>query len=47
MRGCSVEKERKAILPGNIAVLVRTGSEGRLIKKALADQGIASVYLQS
>ncbi|KYN87359.1 exodeoxyribonuclease V subunit beta [Vibrio cidicii] len=40
-------EEQKAILPGNIAVLVRTGSEGRLIKKALADQGIASVYLSN
>ncbi|ELV8623532.1 exodeoxyribonuclease V subunit beta [Vibrio cidicii] len=40
-------EERKAILPGNIAVLVRTGSEGRLIKKALAEQGIASVYLSN
>ncbi len=28
-------------------LLVRTGSEGRMIKQALADQGIASVYLSN
>ncbi|OLQ93928.1 exodeoxyribonuclease V subunit beta [Vibrio ponticus] len=36
-----------AIQAGDIAVLVRTGSEGRMIKKALAKQGIASVYLSN
>lgn len=36
-----------AIEPGNIAVLVRTGKEGHLIKQALARQGIASVYLSN
>jgi exodeoxyribonuclease V beta subunit len=32
---------------GDIAVLVRTGSEGQLIKQALAERGIASVYLSN
>ncbi len=35
------------ITAGNIAVLVRTGREGRLIKQALSQQGIASVYLSN
>ncbi len=35
------------IQPGNIAVLVRTGAEGKLVKEALAKQGIASVYLSN
>jgi exodeoxyribonuclease V beta subunit len=37
----------RLIEAGDIAVLVRTGSEGKLIKEALADQGIASVYLSN
>ncbi|WP_114766397.1 exodeoxyribonuclease V subunit beta [Vibrio rhodolitus] len=40
-------KAEHAIQAGDIAVLVRTGSEGRMIKKALAKQGIASVYLSN
>ncbi|MCA2016916.1 exodeoxyribonuclease V subunit beta [Vibrio tritonius] len=36
-----------AIAAGDIAVLVRTGSEGRMVKEALAAQGIASVYLSN
>lgn len=36
-----------SIQAGDIAVLVRTGNEGRLIKDALAQQGIASVYLSN
>jgi exodeoxyribonuclease V beta subunit len=45
---CLVNGEKqKAIQAGDIAVLVRTGSEGRMIKQALADQGIASVYLSN
>ncbi len=36
-----------SIEAGDIAVLVRTGSEGRMVKQALADQGIASVYLSN
>ncbi|SIO93142.1 exodeoxyribonuclease V subunit beta [Vibrio spartinae] len=38
---------QKTIQAGNIAVLVRTGREGRLIKEALARQDIASVYLSN
>ncbi|MFC5078382.1 RecBCD enzyme subunit RecB [Vibrio thalassae] len=37
----------EAIEAGNIAVLVRTGSEGQLIKQALSERGIASVYLSN
>lgn len=37
----------KPIQAGNIAVLVRTGNEGRMIKQALVSQGIASVYLSN
>ena len=40
-------KAQHAIAAGDIAVLVRTGSEGRLVKNALAEQGIASVYLSN
>ncbi|PMH41160.1 exodeoxyribonuclease V subunit beta [Vibrio sp. 10N.286.49.B3] len=40
-------KKKQAIKAGNIAVLVRTGTEGRLIKDCLAKQGIASVYLSN
>jgi exodeoxyribonuclease V beta subunit len=40
-------KSQKSIQAGDIAVLVRTGSEGRLVKTALAEQGIASVYLSN
>lgn len=39
--------ESEPIQAGDIAVLVRTGSEGRRIKQALAQQGIASVYLSN
>ncbi|MCE0494335.1 exodeoxyribonuclease V subunit beta [Vibrio salinus] len=39
--------DRQRIQPGNIAVLVRTGYEGKLIQKALNKQGIASVYLSN
>ncbi|TVO39991.1 exodeoxyribonuclease V subunit beta [Vibrio algivorus] len=35
------------IQASDIAVLVRTGREGKLIKEALANQGIASVYLSN
>jgi exodeoxyribonuclease V beta subunit len=37
----------RAIEAGDIAVLVRTGNEGRLVKQALAKQGIASVYMSN
>lgn len=40
-------EQRHMIEAGDIAVLVRTGSEGKLVKKALAEQGIASVYLSN
>lgn len=40
-------KNQHAIQAGDIAVLVRTGSEGRMVKEALAKQGIASVYLSN
>ena len=40
-------KGSDAIQAGDIAVLVRTGNEGRMIKQALAKQGIASVYLSN
>ena len=47
-QACLVNGEKvKAVQAGNIAVLVRTGSEGRMIKQALADQGVASVYLSN
>lgn len=41
------EKGKQPIQAGDIAVLVRTGSEGRMVKQALAKQGIASVYLSN
>ena len=41
------EEHKKAIKAGDIAVLVRTGSEGKLVRNALAEQGIASVYLSN
>lgn len=41
------EKGKQPIQAGDIAVLVRTGNEGRMVKQALAKQGIASVYLSN
>ncbi|MGZ7420898.1 hypothetical protein ACXWS9_09120, partial [Streptococcus pyogenes] len=35
------------IQPHNIAVLVRTGREAQLVKQALAEKGVASVYLSN
>ncbi|WP_045495502.1 exodeoxyribonuclease V subunit beta [Vibrio hyugaensis] len=47
-QACLVNGEKqKSVKAGDIAVLVRTGSEGRMVKQALADQGIASVYLSN
>lgn len=40
-------KGQKIVQAGDMAVLVRTGNEGRMIKQALAEQGIASVYLSN
>lgn len=37
----------RKIAAGDIAVLVRTGTEGRMIKESLAREGIASVYLSN
>lgn len=39
--------EACAVQAGDIAVLVRTGSEGRKVREALAVKGIASVYLSN
>ncbi|MFC1237293.1 exodeoxyribonuclease V subunit beta [Vibrio sp. F74] len=39
--------QRKSIQAGNIAVLVRTGSEGQLVRQELAKKGVASVYLSN
>ena len=42
------DKDHKmSIQAGDIAVLVRTGNEGKLVRKALSEQGIASVYLSN
>ncbi|EJG1731920.1 exodeoxyribonuclease V subunit beta [Vibrio parahaemolyticus] len=47
-QACLVNGEKqKAVQAGDIAVLVRTGSEGRMVKQALAAQCIASVYLSN
>lgn len=40
-------KERQTIAPQDIAVLVRTGNQGKMVKEQLAKQGIASVYLSN
>lgn len=45
--GLKTSESVKAIAANNIAVLVRTGREGKLVKRALASQGIASVYLSN
>lgn len=41
------KEHKKAIQASDVAVLVRTGNEGKLVRQALADQGIASVYLSN
>ena len=41
----SVSGEQKAIAANDIAILVRTGKEAGLIRKALLDENINSVYL--
>ncbi len=45
----SITKEDKSesLQAGDIAVLVRTGRQGQMIRDALSEQGIASVYLSS
>ncbi|MGR5150014.1 exodeoxyribonuclease V subunit beta [Photobacterium alginatilyticum] len=40
-------EKSKPIRAGDVSVLVRTGSEGAMIRQALAEQGIASVYLSN
>ena len=46
--GLLVDGEKtKPIQAGDISVLVRTGAEGAMIRQALAEQGIASVYLSN
>ncbi|MEY4763097.1 MAG: RecBCD enzyme subunit RecB, partial [Pseudomonadota bacterium] len=35
----------KRMLPSDVAVLVRTGKDAQLIRKALSDRGVRSVYL--
>ncbi len=46
---CFVDSKgnKKPINAGDIAVLVRSGSEGQLVREALAQKGIASVYLSN
>ncbi|OBT06570.1 exodeoxyribonuclease V subunit beta [Vibrio sp. UCD-FRSSP16_10] len=39
--------KNKPIQAGNIAVLVRTGREANLVRKALSEKGVASVYLSN
>ncbi|MFO6425334.1 exodeoxyribonuclease V subunit beta [Motilimonas sp. KMU-193] len=43
----SSSKGKRQITAGSIAVLVRTGREASVIKQALAEQGIKSVYLSN
>ena len=46
---CVIKKNGKAepLQPGDIAVLVRKGSQGKKIRDALQQQGIASIYLSN
>ncbi|PSV42692.1 exodeoxyribonuclease V subunit beta [Photobacterium sp. GB-36] len=47
-QGYFLDKETQhPVKAGDIAVLVRTGREGKLVREALAKQGIASVYLSN
>ena len=49
MRHCVIEKngQTQPLQAGDIAVLVRTGRQGQMIREALAQQNIASVYLSN
>ncbi|RXJ72538.1 exodeoxyribonuclease V subunit beta [Veronia nyctiphanis] len=40
-------EDKKAIRAGDIAILVRTGSEAMMVREAMNRQGIASVYLSN
>ena len=46
---CVIRKKEKTapVQPGNIAVLVRTGHQGKMVRDALSKQGIASIYLSN
>ncbi|OED41367.1 exodeoxyribonuclease V subunit beta [Endozoicomonas sp. (ex Bugula neritina AB1)] len=46
---CMIQKEGSAtaLQPGDIAVLVRTKHQGQVIREALAQQGIPSIYLSN
>ncbi|WP_257276144.1 exodeoxyribonuclease V subunit beta [Endozoicomonas sp. SESOKO4] len=41
------DENQQPLKPGDIAILVRTGRQGLMIREALAKQGIPSVYLSS
>ncbi|WP_422474972.1 exodeoxyribonuclease V subunit beta [Endozoicomonas sp. ALB032] len=41
------DQQQKSLKAGDIAILVRTGRQGLMIREALAKQGIPSVYLSS
>ncbi len=43
--GIGSAENQQPLSPGDIAVLVRTGTQGRMIREALAQQNIDSVYL--
>lgn len=43
--GIGTTENQQPLSPGDIAILVRTGTQGRKIRKALAQQNIDSVYL--
>ncbi|MDB2384584.1 exodeoxyribonuclease V subunit beta [Endozoicomonas sp.] len=40
-------KKNRPLRAGDIAILVRTGQQGQLVRECLAQQGIASVYLSN
>lgn len=44
---CHRGEQARPIEAGDIAVLVRTAAEGRLIQQVLSQQGVASVYLSN
>ncbi|ELP1737718.1 exodeoxyribonuclease V subunit beta [Vibrio cholerae] len=45
--GAAIFHRGEAIEAGDLAVLVRTGNEARMVRDALSQQGIASVYLSN
>ncbi|MDP5254906.1 MULTISPECIES: exodeoxyribonuclease V subunit beta [unclassified Vibrio] len=44
---CHRQEKARPIAAKDIAVLVRTAAEGRLVQQALSEQGVASVYLSN